>query len=324
MSTEEKEDEKATRHREESAVMELKRKKSRCKSSFTRSKNQLLEELDNDEIDKEICRTLLGRLEENLDNLLESLNQLSHFYKETNRTDEMIQIVKEIESAEKQYENIVDNFHEITGKISDNVSVSSEIGKSKSQLGSDLWKQLKRVSIPVFCGDKAKYPAWKAAFYSCVDEAPSSDEYKMLQLRQYLAGTALNAIESLGHSSEAYKAAKERLERKFGGENRIVNRFLDELENFTPIKNESAKELEKFADLLDIAVINLKEAKHHDDLKNGSLYHRLLKKLPQTMLTRYHRQISEKRLEESVDILRQWVNEESEYIVRANEIIYGV
>ena len=154
-----KEDEQAARHREESTVMELKRKKSRCKSSFTQSKNQLLEELDNDEINKEICRTLLGKVEENLDNLLESLNQLSHFYKETYRTDEMIQTIKEIESVEKQYEKIVDSFHESACKISVNVSVSSEVGKSKSQLGSDLWKQLKRVSIPVFYGDKAKYPS---------------------------------------------------------------------------------------------------------------------------------------------------------------------
>ena len=43
-------------------------------------------------------------------------------------------------------------------------------------------------------------------------------EYKLLQLRQCLAGEALKTIvENLGHSATAYTTAKERLERKFGG-----------------------------------------------------------------------------------------------------------
>ena len=58
----------------------------------------------------------------------------------------------------------------------------------------------------------------------------------MLQLRQYLGGNALKCIENLGHSAEAYTAAKGRLERKYGGVTRIVDRFLDEIENFLPFE----------------------------------------------------------------------------------------
>ena len=85
-------------------------------------------------------------------------------------------------------------------------------------IGQDLWKQLKRVTIPVFSGDKKIYQNWKAAFMACVDQAPATAEYKLLQLHQYLAGEALKAIESLGHSAAAYQTAKERLDRKFGGQ----------------------------------------------------------------------------------------------------------
>lgn len=84
-------------------------------------------------------------------------------------------------------------------------------------IGQDLWRQLKRVEIPVFSGDKRAYQSWKAAFLACIDCAPATGEYKLLQLRQYLSGEALKVIENLGHSSTAYKAAKERLERKYGG-----------------------------------------------------------------------------------------------------------
>ena len=74
-------------------------------------------------------------------------------------------------------------------------------------IGQDMWKQLKRVSVPTFMGDKKKYQHWKAAFLACVDQAPATAEYKLLQLKQCLAGEALKAIEGLGHSAAAYQAA---------------------------------------------------------------------------------------------------------------------
>jgi len=60
-----------------------------------------------------------------------------------------------------------------------------------------MYKQLKRASIPTFDGDKHKYESWKSAFNSCIDSAPATKEYKLLQLRQYLSGEALKAIKSL-------------------------------------------------------------------------------------------------------------------------------
>lgn len=38
--------------------------------------------------------------------------------------------------------------------------------RHQSQIGQDLWKQMKRVSILIFSGDKTKYESWKAAFMS--------------------------------------------------------------------------------------------------------------------------------------------------------------
>ena len=58
-------------------------------------------------------------------------------------------------------------------------------------IGQDLWRQLKRVEIPVFSGDKRSYPNWRAAFTACIDSVPATVEYKLLQLRQYLTGEGL-------------------------------------------------------------------------------------------------------------------------------------
>ena len=87
-----------------------------------------------------------------------------------------------------------------------------------SLIGHDLWRQLKRVTIPMFSGDKKTYQNWKAAFMACIDKAPATAQYKLLQLRQCLTGEALKVIESLGYSAAAYETAKDRLERKFGGQ----------------------------------------------------------------------------------------------------------
>jgi len=93
-----------------------------------------------------------------------------------------------------------------------------------------------------------------------VDNAPATPEYKLLQLRQCLAGEALKTIESLGHSATAYHTAKERLERKFGGQRRQIALYLEEVDNFRPICPDSYRDIEKFSDLLDVTIVNLKEA----------------------------------------------------------------
>ena len=154
-------------------------------------------------------------------------------------------------------------------------------GFAAPSIGQDLWKQLKRVQIPTFSGNKRNYQSWKAAFLACIDSAPATGEYKLLQLRQYLSGEALNVIENLGHSSTAYEAAKERLERKYGGRRRQIAMYIEELEQFKQIRSGNARDLDNFADLLDIAIINLKEANQTQELGDGSLYAKLQRKLPE-------------------------------------------
>ena len=194
----------------------------------------------------------------------------------------------------------------------------------RQDLGKDMWKQLTRVSIPVFKGDKRSYESWRAAFIACIDQAPATPEYKLLQLRQYLSGEALKVVEGLGHSAAAYEAAKDRLERKYGGQRRRINLYLDELDNFRPVRPGNAKDLDNFADLLDMLVVNLRESKRLEELGNGSLYLKAQKKLSETMLANYHRWIYEQRKPECVASLREWVIQEAEFQTVASETIRGL
>lgn len=140
---------------------------------------------------------------------------------------------------------------------------------------NDLWRELKKANqrpIPIFSGNK--HEAKKAAFMACLDTALTSAEYKLFSivqasiLRQYPSGQVLKVIESLGHSVTAYQAAKEILEKKYGAKRRKVALSLEEVDRFQPIRDRHAKDMEKFAGLLHITVINLCEAGYVEELSS--------------------------------------------------------
>ena len=112
--------------------------------------------------------------------------------------------------------------------------------------------------------------------------------------------------------------------RKFGGRRRQIALYLEELEQFRQIRPGNAKDIEEFADLLDIVMINLQEAGHHHELGDGSLYNKLQRKIPETMLGRYQRWMFENNREESVISLRTWVLQEAEFQTIASEKVRGV
>ena len=70
-------------------------------------------------------------------------------------------------------------------------------------------------------------------------------------------------------------------------------------------------------------MINLKEAGQDYELRDGSLYTKLQRKLPETMLTQYHRWIFENQKDESVMTLRTWVLQEAEFRTIASETVHG-
>ena len=198
------------------------------------------------------------------------------------------------------------------------------LNSTNDHLSIDSSAALKRVSIPKFAGNKKHYEAWKAAFYSCVDRARATPEYKLLRLRECLQGEALKVIENLGHSAAAYEAAKSRLERKYGGKRRALTLRLEELEAFKQIREGNEKDIKKFAELLDALVVNLTDAKQEAELGNGSLYITLQRKFNKNLLAKYKQWICDSGTSEDVNALRELIDRESEFMTAASETIAGV
>ena len=47
---------------------------------------------------------------------------------------------------------------------------ANENFQERATIGRDIWSQLKRVSIPVFNGEKKTYEGWNTAFMACIDQ----------------------------------------------------------------------------------------------------------------------------------------------------------
>ena len=190
-------------------------------------------------------------------------------------------------------------------------------------ISRDGTHHLERIRIPVFAWDKMKYQQWDAAFTSCVDQAPLTAQFKMLRLESCLRGEAAETIKGLGYSKEAYDAARARLARKYGGSQRQVQSHLEELKKLKPLQQGNAKDLEAFADVLERAVICLKENGRQMDLDAGTLYTIVLEKIPEQLLSQYYRWLREHQRNESMETLKDWISQEAEYQVQAAEIKHG-
>ena len=330
----------------------LAKSKVKALTNFALSRNRLLQLLDDQALPRRIdVKSACQNLECCLETSMEVLDRVSEFCIENKQMDEAIEIVRKMDilladytsayDAAQRYSKSHNTGHNDSNGIAevadvrareqqcqeskvDGISRSNPETRGASAIEQDLWKQLKRIEIPVFTGDKRKYESWKAAFLACVDRAPATGEFKMLQLKQCLAGEALSAIEHLGHSAAAYDAAKERLERKFGGKRRQISIYYEDIDQFKQVRPNHSKDLEQYADLLELLVIQLEGAGQHGELVNGSLYCKLQQKLPECMLARYHRWIFESGTKESVGALKTWVFQESEFLTMASETTHGL
>ena len=99
---------------------------------------------------------------------------------------------------------------------------------------------------------------------------------------------------------------------------------LDELKKLKPIEENNSKELEKFADILERAVITLRENGRESDLESGTLRAIILEKIPERLLAQYYRWIKENHYNDSLERLKDWVAEEAEYQIQASEVKNGI
>jgi len=116
--------------------------------------------------------------------------------------------------------------------------------------------KLKGVELPTFSGDdKTEYEIWKAAFMSIVDQANIPASEKMLRLQNCLSGKALKMVKDLGFSENAYVKAKSKLEKKYGGERRLLIKHMTALRGWRKVRPSNLEDLEDFLTVLERVMI---------------------------------------------------------------------
>ena len=69
-----------------------------------------------------------------------------------------------------------------------------------------------------------------------IEDADGSEQEKLLHLRQYLSGDAIKLVKNLGFGLGALAKSLDRLEKKYGGERRMILKLIEEIEKFKPIR----------------------------------------------------------------------------------------
>ncbi|KAH3748853.1 hypothetical protein DPMN_183310 [Dreissena polymorpha] len=98
-----------------------------------------------------------------MDEAIEVISKFAKAYEELQMKTELAETLSEIEVIESKYDEVMTLYHKTFADSvqSDNGGSDNEdnenIKTTKTvQIGKDLWKQLKRVSIPDFYGDVKK------------------------------------------------------------------------------------------------------------------------------------------------------------------------
>ena len=166
--------------------------KSKVKSlmKFALSRNRLLQLLDEQALPNRIdVKSACQNLECCLETSMEVLDKLSEFCIENKQIDEAFETVSKMDTLLAEYSSAYDAAHRYSNtyytghnilnamtepahvRVSEQhcqestaggISQSKPEARGASTIEQDLWKQLKRIEIPVFNGDKRKYESWKA------------------------------------------------------------------------------------------------------------------------------------------------------------------
>ena len=84
----------------------------------------------------------------------------------------------------------------------------------------------------------------------------------MLWLESCLEGEAAETVKGLGYLDHVYRAAKARLNQKYRRNRRQVQAHIDELRKMRPINADNPRELERFADMVEMTVVSLRKVRH--------------------------------------------------------------
>ena len=251
--------------------------------------------------------------EENSIKKHETLNEIARLRYRADLLEEQASEESEFKTAR--------NTKELERKARAGETPGTEAGAPLSSENIDsMFRGLRKPELTTFTGEKELYHDWRAQFDIFVDQTNVPAKVKMMMLKNSVSGKALKIIERLGYTPVQYKAALEKLEQKFGGEKRLLQRQLDNILQHPELSEDNLKQLEIFSDHLSDIVAKLEDHGHHNELVGVStLYTAVQGKIPKSMLVSYQQWINDKERPDGLATFANWLARQVTYRIEAEE-----
>ncbi|XP_063961087.1 uncharacterized protein LOC129282656 [Lytechinus pictus] len=275
-------------------------------TSWRRKANKLRAALVDDVVFSDV-KTLRDGLQELMDNVIETQENLSELRLSSTIADDS---GDKLEEVEKEHSSIMKSTLDRiialkTGERNDDASSSQgdtttaypPVGEGPTLDPLSIFaEQLRASRLPLpeptaFDGDPLLYPGWKHAFDVIIDHSGINPIDRFLYLEKYLKGQPLELVRgyALIDNETAYLDVRTALEERYGNPSVIANAFRDKLEKWPRITSKDAPGLRKLSDFLRQCVIAMDKINHLRHLNDDREIRKILSKLPEWLIVRWSR-----------------------------------
>ena len=144
---------------------------------------------------------------------------------------------------------------------------------------------------------------------------------KVMMMKNSLSGKPLRLVERLRYTSRQHQTALEKLDQKYGGEKRLLQRHLEGILRASPVEETNLKELEIFLNCLIDVVAKLEDSDQHQELAGVSaLYIAVQQKLPESLLIAYQEWLHRKHRKDGLFVFSKWLQKQVIYRMDIEEV----
>lgn len=185
-----------------------------------------------------------------------------------------------------------------------------------------FFQGMAKPQLPKFSGNRARYFDWKSEFQVFIDDSDIPVKFKMKMLKDALSGRALDLVEGLGYSQAGYEMAFFKLDSRYGGEKRDVQRHIDLLITMPAVEEDDLEGLEKLASKLCDMTARLGETGQTTELIGYStLYSLTCQKVPDSLLILYRNTLSSRtRDRDGLAAFTEWFNDQVNVRIELSEL----
>ena len=147
---------------------------------------------------------------------------------------------------------------------------------------------LPRPEFPKYSGDPLEFKAFMNNFETHIEPRIYDQKALFCLLVQHCVDAVKKRIQHFaGKGDQSYRLAKERLQKEYGSPWVVANECEQRLKKFPFIKSGNAKELKRFAELLESSLVTLGDIGHYGSLDSLDSLTSLVNKLPYELRRRW-------------------------------------